>query len=156
VRSEILHKPSGWSGAAWRRQVRFWVGRRHRRADKNALGGTGDPAVIQPYGQPDETPIGKALRTAIDLELLVERQRELVFELRRNGIPTEGAEAVLRMSHAALVEHRKYLAMMQNRQRRGLLARTGSTREDGDAPNGAIPSSEHASRAAPIDQGLGG
>ena len=51
---------------------------------------------------------------------LLERQRQLIFDLRRNGHPTADAEQLLRTFQDSLHELRKMLFTLQNRVRRGL------------------------------------
>src|SRR5262249_30855641 len=52
--------------------------------------------------------------------VVIERQRLLVFEMRRNGVDTTQAEKLLRTFQDVLLEQRKFLATLENRHRRGL------------------------------------
>jgi hypothetical protein len=110
----------------------MWVGWRRRRSDRSGkadapVGDAATPTATPkpaPVAAPKETPPQKAARTVQQGEAIIERQRELVFHLRRHGLPTDDAEKVLRTFQETLFEHRKYLALLQNRERRGLLDET--------------------------------
>jgi hypothetical protein len=61
-----------------------------------------------------------ARRALTESEAIVERQRQLVLGLRRDGVPALAAERTLRTMQDALFEQRKHLALLENRHRRGL------------------------------------
>jgi hypothetical protein len=67
-----------------------------------------------------ETDLASAERRVRDGEGIVERQRELIFDLRRHGRSSDEAEKLLRTFQDVLMEYRKNLAMLQIRHRRGL------------------------------------
>jgi hypothetical protein len=83
-------------------------------ADEPVLGAS------TPAATPKESPLQKAARIIAHGEAIIDRQRERVFHLRRHGLPADEAETLLRTFQEVLFEQRKHLAMLQNRQRRGL------------------------------------
>src|SRR3954469_14524930 len=119
------HRQPGSRGVDFRRQMRFWVGWRRRRGRNEDRGGASQPALSANTAASREpaattpTLVEHVTHSVDQSEMIVERQRELVFHLRRNGLPSEDAEKLLRTFQETLIEHRKYLALVQNRQRRG-------------------------------------
>jgi hypothetical protein len=122
--TDRLRKPRGSRGADFRREQRIWVGwRRRRRPDRPSPAEKPEAPSLEPAraaSAPAETSLEQAARIVKQGDAIVERQRELVFHLRRNGQPTTDAEKILRSFQQTLFEYRKYLAMLQNLQRRGL------------------------------------
>jgi hypothetical protein len=76
--------------------------------------------AANPDGGAGETQLEAARRGVRERELLVDQQRELIFQLRRNGVSTLDAESTLRTMHHELFEQRKHLALLENRYRRGV------------------------------------
>jgi hypothetical protein len=119
---DSLQRPQRRRGADVRREQRFWVGWR-RRSERNGAASivSVDPPASdsQPGAATAETPLEKAARDVMEAEASVARQREMVFERRRNGQPTDDAEKILRGLQEILFEYRKLLATQQHRHRRG-------------------------------------
>jgi len=107
--------------------MRFWVGWRRRRGRPADGRSSAQPATSasaeatrEPAAKTPETLVERVALSVNQSEMIVERQRELVFHMRRNGLPSAEAEKLLRTFQETLIEHRKYLALLQNRQRRGV------------------------------------
>ena len=57
-------------------------------------------------------------RQVSEAEANIERQRERVFDLRRNGVASHEAESILRSLHLSLLDWRKRLMRQQMQQAR--------------------------------------
>ena len=114
-------------GADFRRQNKVWVGWRRRHAGADGDGAEPTAAEVETPAS-DATPVAPQLaadlerteRAVNQAEAMIEHQRDAVYELRRNGVPTTEAEQSLRALQKTLFEHRKVLATLQHRRRREL------------------------------------
>jgi hypothetical protein len=111
--------------ASYRRERWMWNGRRRRQL------GTETAALSAPPAPPEaaevalqETPLQKAERVTRGGEAIVERQKQLILDLKRNGRSTDEAEKLLHTFQEVLLEYRKNLAMHQFRSRRVDLGRS--------------------------------
>jgi len=106
--------------ASYRRERWMWNGRRRRKlGDETAAFAPPAPAAAPAEVAPQETPLQKAERVMRSGEAIVERQKQLLLDLRRNGRSTDAAEKLLHTFQEVLLEYRKNLAMQQIRSRRG-------------------------------------